>query len=332
MEDRHPSDIQHDARMDALRFSKGSCFVIMPITPPEERLSTYSDGALHFAHVLDYLFTPVLESCEYKPIPPSASGSRIIHADIIENLEQADLVLCDISCLNPNVFFELGIRTALDKPVAIVKDDYTKHIPFDTLSINTYTYASSLAPWSLETDVPNLIEHIKSSVERANGRNSMWRYFGLTQRAAPAEIEDPRDAKLSLILEEVTKLNQSRAEELRKLNQARMEELQSRMEDLTRTARTPSSEPSEVDHIIRHHPDDPKVTTKRAYSIGLAVGHETRLKSTPNERRKLISKKPAIPEDIEAKFVEISTMPPDVILHNPEIRRALRQGFWTALE
>ena len=49
-------------------------------------------------------------------MPPTASGSDLIHAKIIKNLETADLVLCDMSALNPNVFFEFGMRTALNKP------------------------------------------------------------------------------------------------------------------------------------------------------------------------------------------------------------------------
>ena len=106
-------------------------------------------------------------------------------------------------------FFELGIRTALDRPVAIVKDGHTKHIPFDTGSINTYTYDASLTPWSLEAQVPSLSEHINQSMARSGERNPLWRYFGLTQRATPPEIANPAEAKLDLILAELTQLRQS---------------------------------------------------------------------------------------------------------------------------
>jgi hypothetical protein len=37
-----------------------------------------------------------------------SKGSEIIQADIIRNLHAADLVLCDLSTLNANVFFEFG--------------------------------------------------------------------------------------------------------------------------------------------------------------------------------------------------------------------------------
>jgi hypothetical protein len=49
-------------------------------------------------------------------------GTDVIHAQIIRNLEEMPHVVCDISSLNPNVMLELGIRTALNKPVIIVRD------------------------------------------------------------------------------------------------------------------------------------------------------------------------------------------------------------------
>ena len=184
----------------------GTCFVAMPISVPDEYVSIYSDGQQHFGHVLDHLFTPAIQACGYEVVPPVASGADLIHAEIIRNLEQADIVLCDISCLNPNVFFELGIRTALDRPVVIVKDDHTPRIPFDTGSINTHSYESALTPWSLDAQRPALIRHIQQAIGGADGRNPLWRYFGLTRRADPAEIANPTEAKLDLILSELAEL------------------------------------------------------------------------------------------------------------------------------
>jgi len=89
----------------------------MPISTPKHLVGSYSGGEDHFIHVLDHLFVPAIEKVGLNPIPPIAEGSDIIHARIIENIEKTDLILCDMSTLNPNVFFELGIRTAVDKPV-----------------------------------------------------------------------------------------------------------------------------------------------------------------------------------------------------------------------
>ena len=183
-----------------------TCFVVMPVTTPEEYAERSRDPA-HFSHVLDYLFAPALRNVGFKIIPPSVLGSDIIQAEIIKNLEQADLVLCDMSSLNPNVFFELGIRTALDRPVVLVRDSATPKLPFDINAINTHTYEVSLDPWVLNIEIPRLADHIKAATKDATKiGNSMWRYFGLTKRASPSEAADnPIEAKVDIILQELEK-------------------------------------------------------------------------------------------------------------------------------
>lgn len=180
------------------------CFVAMPITTSEFYADRCGDRD-HFDHVLNHLFRPALKGAGYETISPTAAGSGLIHAEIIRHLEEADLVLCDLSGLNPNVFFELGIRTALDRPIAIVKDNLTPQIPFDLGAINTLTYDSALNPWTLTGEIPRMIEHIISSTQSSHDGNAMWRYFGLTKRASPAELVDnPLEAKIDLILSEIT--------------------------------------------------------------------------------------------------------------------------------
>lgn len=180
-----------------------TCFVAMPLTTPAFYTEKLNDSE-HFPHVLAHLFVPALKEAGFTAIPPSARGTELIHAEIIRNLEQADLVLCDLSSLNPNVFFELGIRTSLDRPVTLVKDNFTPQIPFDLNAINTLTYDGSLAPWTLSVDVLRLTDHIENTIDSGNSGNSMWHYFGLTKRATPSEAgENPIEAKLDLLIREV---------------------------------------------------------------------------------------------------------------------------------
>lgn len=176
----------------------------MPITTSEFYIDRCGDRD-HFDHVLNHLFRPALKGAGYETISPSAAGSGLIHAEIIRHLEEADLVLCDLSGLNPNVFFELGIRTALDRPLAIVKDNLTPQIPFDLGAINSLTYDCALNPWTLSDEIPRMIEHIITSTQSSHGGNAMWRYFGLTKRASPAEaVDNPLEAKIDLIISEIT--------------------------------------------------------------------------------------------------------------------------------
>lgn len=186
-----------------------TCFVIMPLTTPPSMVQAYGGDDQHFLHVLDHLFIPAIRAAGFEPIRPSMRGDDLIPAEIIRNLEEAELVLCDASALNANVFFELGIRTALDRPVAMVKDDRTLSYPFDTSMINHHTYNSGLAPWTLAADIERLAQHLTDAGARAAGRNSLWRYFGLTQRAAPAVIQNPVEEKVDLLISEVEKLKAS---------------------------------------------------------------------------------------------------------------------------
>lgn len=195
------------SKVCAMSDKKPTCFVAMPITTAPELIALYANDENRFAHVLDHLFSPAVSKSGYDIIRPATTGADVIHATIIRNLEEADLVLCDISQHNPNVFFELGIRTALDRPVVLVKDDKTEKLPFDTSIINTYTYNAALNPWSLENQIVGISEHISASVVTAGGKNALWRYFGLTQRAeVPARSDDPTGAKIDLILDEIKSL------------------------------------------------------------------------------------------------------------------------------
>ena len=184
-----------------------TCFIIMPVSMPSASLELYARDADHFPHVIQHLFTPAVEKIGYTAIPPIVAGADIIHAEIIRNLETSDLVLCDISTLNPNVFFELGIRTAVDKPVALVKDQLTSTVPFDTTLINYHVYDASLTPWTLVNEIQRLSEHLLKTINSSGFRNTLWKYFGLSTRAqlpGPSSIED----KLDFIIQAIEKTDE----------------------------------------------------------------------------------------------------------------------------
>jgi hypothetical protein len=176
----------------------------MPVTTPTSYADDLRD-ADHFGHVLEHLFKPALEQAGYTVIPPKMLGAALIHAEIIKHLEQADLVLADLSGHNPNVFFELGIRTSLDRPVILVKDARTDMIPFDLGTINVLTYDESLAAWTLDEEINGLAAHVSYVPTGDSSGNAMWRYFGLTKRGGPAEAGSLEE-KVDLLLAEVAKL------------------------------------------------------------------------------------------------------------------------------
>ncbi|NMG00953.1 hypothetical protein GPA27_26615 [Aromatoleum toluolicum] len=72
-----------------------------------------------------------------------ADDVGVIQKRIVQNLYSSDVVICDVSCKNPNVMFELGMRLAFDKPTVIIKDDQTDY-SFDTGVVEHLTYPRDL--------------------------------------------------------------------------------------------------------------------------------------------------------------------------------------------
>lgn len=67
----------------------------------------------------------------------------LIHKRIVQGLYTSDIVICDVSCKNPNVMFELGMRLAFDKPTVIIIDDKT-NFTFDAGVIEHLSYPRDL--------------------------------------------------------------------------------------------------------------------------------------------------------------------------------------------
>jgi hypothetical protein len=189
--------------------AKEQCFIIAPISTTPERAPLYLNDESHCEHLIDHLLAPAAEQAGFDPIKPKAKGANLIHAEIVQNLQTASLVLCDMSGLNPNVFFELGIRTAMNKPICLVIDEATKDPPFDLDLINHHRYVSDLRPWILPGEVAKLATHIKDST--ANKENALWKYFSLRVKADTAEQAAPAD-KIDLLVAEFDALRQQLAE------------------------------------------------------------------------------------------------------------------------
>lgn len=173
------------------------CFIIMPVSTPPELVSDYNDDNEHFLNVMELLFIPAIKEAGFEPIKPITKGSDIIHGHIITNLQSSDLVLCDMSAKNANVFFELGIRTALNKPICLVKDNLLEKVPFDTSSINYHEYSSDIRKWIFERE--RLVRHIKDSFGESDNCNSLWKYFGTNTQSKEVIAQSKKEQQITEI-------------------------------------------------------------------------------------------------------------------------------------
>jgi hypothetical protein len=102
---------------------KKSCFVIAPIGP------TGSDTRKRSDKVLKHIFRRALEE-KYE----------VTRADEIDEVQDSDLVVADLTETNPNVFYELAVRHAIEKAIIHVIDPRLSKIPFDIAGFRTIEF------------------------------------------------------------------------------------------------------------------------------------------------------------------------------------------------
>jgi len=117
--------------------SKQRCGIVMPISAMEDCTTE------HWLEVRALIFDAVKNAGFHPELVSDGEVVGIIHQRIVQNLLQVPIVVCDVSCRNPNVMFELGLRLAFKKPTVIVMDDKTS-FTFDTQPMEHLIYRRDL--------------------------------------------------------------------------------------------------------------------------------------------------------------------------------------------
>jgi len=113
------------------------CFVVGPIGDDD------SDDRIHADWLLEEIVLPVFAEhfteFEIKRADKISDPGRI-DAQVITALLDADLVIADLTTLNPNAFYEIGIRHTVQKPIIHMHLE-GQRIPFDIASFRSIKFA-----------------------------------------------------------------------------------------------------------------------------------------------------------------------------------------------
>lgn len=162
------------------------CFIVTAIgesgTPTRERAD----------NVYKYLIVPVCEDLGYKPVRVDhVNAVDNINATIINYLKTAPMVIADMTDHNPNAFYELGFRQALELPlVPIIK--VGGNLPFDVMTTRTVFYDTDVS--KIEESKSNLKAKIQSFENFKMPKSSLDKNFTLD------DVNDNLNKKLDKIL------------------------------------------------------------------------------------------------------------------------------------
>lgn len=143
---------------------KKRVFLACPIGNEGSTERSQSDGLRHVvSHALLQLFgSDGFELIRADGIPESGRISR----QILEELRDADLVIADLTGLNANVFYEVGIRQAMLKPFVLLAAKEQK-LPFDLADHRTLFY--ELKPDQMDKVAEDLKRQIDTTIKKGVG-------------------------------------------------------------------------------------------------------------------------------------------------------------------
>lgn len=174
------------------------CFIITPLGEEKSETRRRADG------VINAVITPVLNSLNIEVITPhkiSTPGS--IPQQVIQNILYCELVIANLTELNPNVMYELAVRHAKGTPVICIAENGTK-LPFDISSERTIFYNNDMYGVEiLKSDLKKMVESALKDKTQDNPIYRADREFKL--REALIKNEDKND--ISYLIDKIDALD-----------------------------------------------------------------------------------------------------------------------------
>lgn len=129
-----------------------SCFVMQPFSAP---LGDYYEK----------IYRPAIEKAGLKPVRADADifGTGKIIDQVWRGITEAKVLVAELTTRNPNVFYELGLAHALEKPVVLVSSS-EDDVPFDLQHIRVIYYDVTDPFWGNKL-IDKVAENVLSAIE-----------------------------------------------------------------------------------------------------------------------------------------------------------------------
>ena len=188
-----------DRKMEPSQQQSKSCFVIMPISDAEG----YDSG--HFERVFNYVIKPACEKAGFTANrADQSSKTNYIVIDILRQIINSDMAICDLSSRNSNVFFELGLRQAFNLKTVLIKDSKTPR-SFDISGLRCIDYDEKLRVDNVEGIINKIADTLKDTMESKEEEvNSLIQLLAVDAAKLPDKVKLSNET--GMILSEIKRL------------------------------------------------------------------------------------------------------------------------------
>lgn len=120
---------------------KPICFMVMPFGKKKtDNPDPNVPGEINFDMLWDRALRPIIEELGYEPIRADQDVGSLIVQEMIERLAYSDLVLAEMTLLNPNVYYEVGVRQAAQRAGCVLIAAKWARQAFDVDQMRRITY------------------------------------------------------------------------------------------------------------------------------------------------------------------------------------------------
>lgn len=213
---------------------KYKCGLIMPIAAIDNCTASHWDA-------VRLIIKEALEDTEYEASLVSDSNEiGIIQKRIVQNIYSNEMIICDVSAKNPNVMFELGMRLAFDRPVLIIKDDFTNY-SFDTGVIEHLNYPRDLNYHAIQ-QFKNLLKTKLIATHNATSEPGYSSFLASFSTVTASKLPEKEVASMDYLLEAMSEIR----DEMRTLAQPKVPRMQK-----TLSVRMPLPPHKQFIHYVR---------------------------------------------------------------------------------
>lgn len=175
--------------------AKKRCFVVMGYGI---RPDLTSGKKINLDRVYQEIIKPVVTDCGYECI----RGDEVLDSGLIDEsmyygILESDLVVADISTLNPNAIYELGVRHGVRRFRTIIMMESGDKFFFDLNHSRTITYIYHRKKATFDKEAEKIKEHLKGVIENieANEQIDSPLYTFINDLREPQRTEDTRCKK-----------------------------------------------------------------------------------------------------------------------------------------